>query len=104
MMALFDKEYIMKVYVEDVVRDAVKEAVKEAVKDAESKVKEMEAQAKDAEEQAKKVTKEAAEKDRKTAESLLQLGKLSVEDIAGSIPDLSIEDVRQIQENMQRTL
>lgn len=73
MMDLFDKEYIMKVYVEDVVKDAVEEAVK------------------DAEEQVS----------RQTAESLLQLGKLSVEDIAASIPDLSVEDVRQIKENLQ---
>ncbi|MCI8646353.1 MAG: hypothetical protein HFE76_06015 [Firmicutes bacterium] len=95
MMALFDKEYIMKVYMEDVAREAAEKAAKEAAEKAAEKA---------TKEATKKAAKEAAEKDRQTAESLLRLGKLSVEDIAASIPDLSIGDVRQIQEHLQRTL
>ncbi len=122
MMALFDQEYIMKVYVQDAARDLAKDMAKDLAKDmakdlakdmakdlakdmareaAEKAAKDMEAQAKNAEEQAKKAAETA---NKKTAESLLQLGKLSVEDIAASIPDLSIEDVRQIQAGLQRSL
>ena len=52
-------------------------------------------------EAAEKAAKEAA---KKTAERMLKAGKLTAEEIAEYCPELSIEDIRQMEEELMQTV
>lgn len=76
MMTLFDEERIMQIYVANKEKEAAEKATKEA-------------------------TQETA---KKTAERMLKAGKLTAEEIAEYCPELSIEDIRQMEEEMMQTV
>ncbi|MCI8646597.1 MAG: hypothetical protein HFE76_07285 [Firmicutes bacterium] len=98
MMALFDEKRIVELYIENRVREGIEEGLKDAEKLLMEKV------AAEAEKRATETEKRAAEKaasiTRKTAEGLLKTGKLSIEEIAACIPELSSEDIRGIQKTL----
>lgn len=117
MMALFDEKRIVALYIENRVREGIEEGLKEVrecvqeacAQEMKEHVQEVERRAaaeveKKAAEAAKKAAKENAEKaaraTRKTAEELLKTGKLSIEEIAACIPELSSEEIRGIQKTL----
>lgn len=53
-----------------------------------------------AKEAAKENAEKAAKATRKTAEELLKTGKLSIEEIAACMPELSSEEIRGIQKTL----
>ena len=50
------------------------------------------------------VASEKREAARESAEKMLRLGKLSVEEIASCFTDLSVEDVREIEKGLLQTI
>ncbi len=78
MMNLFDHEQIMKIYALDLAKEVSEKAAKEAEERAEKK--------------ARKVAKE-------TAECLIRMGKLSLEEIT-SATGLTFEEVKEIESNL----
>ena len=103
MMALFDEKRIVELYIENRVREGIEEGLKDAEKllmekaaaEVEKRVME-----KVAAETEKRAAEKAASITRKTAEGLLKTGKLSIEEIAACIPELSSEDIRGIQKTL----
>ena len=77
MMTLFDDEQILKAYTKDMVDSAVKKTAKETEKKTERKT--------------------AIE----TAERMIKLGKLSLEEIAIYVPLLSLEELKKLETEMK---
>ena len=77
MMTLFDDEQILKAYTKDMVDSAVKKTAKETEKKTERKT--------------------AIE----TAERMIKLGKLSLEEIAICVPLLSLEELKKLETEMK---
>lgn len=74
MMSLFDEEQIMEMHIKGKQREAAEKA-------------------------AKKAEKKAA---RETAERMLKLGKLSLEDIAECVPSLSFEELKELEAKVKQ--
>ena len=84
MTSLFDKERIMEIYAKDMAREAAKEAAKEA-----------------AEEAAKEATKKATnEVTKKNAALLLRKGRVSIDELAEFFPELSQDDIKELEEEV----
>jgi polyhydroxyalkanoate synthesis regulator phasin len=69
MMDLFDEEQIMKIYAKDLQKQAAEEATKKA-------------------------TKETA---KKTARKMIAKGKMSLEEVGEYVPDLTMDELREIE-------
>lgn len=77
MMSLFDEEQIMKTYWKDMRNTLTQELTQELKQE---------------------LTQELSyEKDRETAEKLIKMGKLSLEEIALCVPSLSLDELREIE-------
>ena len=76
MTSLFDDERIVEIYAKDMAREAAKEAAKEAAMEAEIKAT------------------------KKNAALLLKKGRVSVDELAEFFPNLSREDIKELEEEV----